>query len=338
MTWIYGCIDRGATRLATSHRVLRNQTVSPVVARASLPYLKRTATRPKTGGMFALRARVTSVPVVSVPKSTRKRSALTKRGVSQVVKATQVSSDSEPIAESTLPRRGVLAVALGVCVGATASCPGPALAQANSNSLFAIAENEETKSFEFKTYRLAAPSVYEEVNIPLKDPATGVESPTVLLLRDTRVGQAGNTISVSKQQIPEGGIKSVADIGSASETAQRLVDAESARSTGTFGRAFGGKGGVGALRSSSQRVDTSNNLYYTAEYTKSVLGVSRVVLSVLVVANGTLYTCTAEEDENRFDNEMAAGLRAAAESFTVVSEPVAVAVAVGKKVAKKGRK
>ena len=34
----------------------------------------------------------------------------------------------------------------------------------------------------------------------------------------------------------------------------------------------------------------------------------------------------------------AAGLRAAAESFTVVSEPVAVAVAVGKKVAKKGRK
>ena len=35
---------------------------------------------------------------------------------------------------------------------------------------------------------------------------------------------------------------------------------------------------------------------------------------------------------------MAGGLRAVAESFTVVSEPVAVAVAVGKKVAKKGRK
>ena len=33
-------------------------------------------------------------------------------------------------------------------------------------------------------------------------------------IKDTRVGQAGNTISLSKQVIPDGGIKSVADIGS----------------------------------------------------------------------------------------------------------------------------
>ena len=59
-------------------------------------------------------------------------------------------------------------------------------------------------------------------------------------------------------------------------------------------------------------------LYYTAEYKKSVLGVPRRVVTTLVVADGTLYTLTAEEDENRFVNEMGAALRATAESFEVV--------------------
>jgi hypothetical protein len=58
-------------------------------------------------------------------------------------------------------------------------------------------------------------------------------------------------------------------------------------------------------------------LYYTVEYGKSVLGTGRVVLSTVVVANGVLYTLTAEEDEGRFDTEMGAGLRAAAASLVV---------------------
>ena len=45
---------------------------------------------------------------------------------------------------------------------------------------------------------------------------------------------------------------------------------------------------------------------------------ARRVVTTLVVADGTLYTLTAEEDENRFVNEMGAALRATAESFEVV--------------------
>ena len=68
--------------------------------------------------------------------------------------------------------------------------------------------------------------------MPLKDPATGVISPTVMLLRDSRPGQAGNTITLSKQTIPPGGIASVADIGTAEEAGARLVSAEAKRGMG----------------------------------------------------------------------------------------------------------
>jgi hypothetical protein len=75
----------------------------------------------------------------------------------------------------------------------------------------------------------------------------------------------------------------------AEETGERLVAAESARKKGV-----GGIGGAGAaFRSASQRTGPGKLLYYTAEYTKSVLSVSRVVLTTLVVADGVLYTLTA---------------------------------------------
>ena len=202
----------------------------------------------------------------------------------------------------------------------------PACASAAANALFSIAEETGAgRTFEFKTYRLTAPSVYEEVNVPLKDPATGVVSPTVLLLKDTRAGQAGNTVSVSKQTIPPGGIASVKDVGTARETAERLVAAEGARSTGTFGKAFGGNGSGATFRDASERTDENGMLYYTAEYSKRVLGVSRVVLTTLVVADGQLYTLTAEEDEGRFESEMAEGLRRCARSFQVIPQNTAAA-------------
>ena len=287
--------------------------------------------------MFALSTLSTCIPIalVSVPsKSTRNKASKP-----CVVHATQVSDYESTVIQSTVPRRTALAVALGVCV--TPSSVLPAYAAPNANALFSIADSEtsDTKLFEFKTYRLAVPTVYEEVNVPLKDPATGVVSPTVLLLKDNRAGQAGNTVSVSKQVVPEGGITTVADIGTAAETAARLVQAESQRSTGQFGKAFGGNGGSGALRASSQRIDRNSQLYYTAAYTKSVLGVSRVVLSTLVVADGTLYTFTAEEDEGRFDGEMGRRLRSAADSFEVIPQGGDVAAAPAQAAQKKkGRK
>ena len=216
-----------------------------------------------------------------------------------------------------VPRRTALATALAcTLVAAAPTTPGSTAwadegADASgSSSSSSSSFSGGTREFDFKTYKLTVPDVYEEVNVPLKDPATGVVSPTVMLLKDTRPGQAGNTISLSKQVIPEGGISTVADIGSAKETGERLVAAEAARK----------KGSGAAFRSASQRTGVGNELlYYTAEYTKSVLTVGRVVLTTLVVADGVLYTLTAEEDQGRFDGEMGDALRAAAASLEVIS-------------------
>lgn len=229
-----------------------------------------------------------------------------------------------------LPRRAALAAAMACTLVAPATTTTASAAWAADDDAAPSTPSGgtftgATRELDFKTYRLTVPDVYEEVNVPLKDPATGVVSPTVMLLKDTRPGQAGNTISLSKQIIPEGGIKSVADIGSAQETGERLVAAEAARKKGV-----GGIGGAGAsLRSASQRTGAGPGklLYYTAEYTKSVLSVSRVVLTTLVVADGVLYTLTAEEDQGRFDGEMGDALRAAVSSLAVVSQSTPAAAA-----------
>jgi hypothetical protein len=286
--------------------------------------------------MFAVSARATRIPVAktgSVPSARR-----TARKTA-IVSAAEPSTDlREPASTRTtdgreparpprtgVPRRAAMAAALGLAAQ-TSGLARPSPASAAANALFSIAEETGAgRTFEFKTYRLTAPSVYEEVNVPLKDPATGVVSPTVLLLKDTRAGQAGNTVSVSKQTIPPGGIASVKDVGTARETAERLVAAEGARSTGTFGKAFGGVGSGVTFRDASERTDENGLLYYAAEYSKSVLGVPRVVLTTLVVADGQLYTLTAEEDEGRFESEMAEGLRRCARSFQVIPQNTAAA-------------
>ena len=262
--------------------------------------------------MFAVSARASRVPVAktgSVPSARRtaRKTAIVSAAEPSTDRSEPASTRTADRAESAtsnpkagVPRRAAMAAALGLAAQTSVMArPSPASA---ATRLFALASSETAsgKTFEFKTYRLTAPSVYEEVNVPLRDPATGVVSPTVLLLKDTRAGQAGNTVSVSKQTVPPGGIASVKEIGTARETAERLVAAEGARSTGTFGKAFGGVGSGVSFRDASERTDENGLLYYTAEYSKSVLGVPRVVLTTLVVADGQLYTLTAEEDEGRF--------------------------------------
>lgn len=251
-----------------------------------------------------------------------------------VDEASTVAADVARPGSVALPRRGALTVL-------ACALAGPATLMASTTPMTAVRAAEgdaftgSTREYDFKTYKLTVPDVYEEVNVPLKDPATGVVSPTVMLLKDTRVGQAGNTISLSKQTVPEGGIKSVADIGSPRETGERLVAAESARKKGV-----GGIGGAGAsFRSASQRTGPGGLLYYTVEYTKTVLSVGRVVLTTLVVADGVLYTLTAEEDQGRFDGEMGDALKAADASFQVIAQtPMVTAPAPVEKPTKDGRR
>jgi len=99
-----------------------------------------------------------------------------------------------------MPRRTALAIGL-------ASLASPATLNVVATPPAFAGEADEaigTREWDFKTYKLIAPDVYDEVNVPLANPANGVASPTVLLLKDTRPTQAGNTIQLSKQQVPEG--------------------------------------------------------------------------------------------------------------------------------------
>ena len=205
------------------------------------------------------------------------------------------------------------------------------------------AETIGTREWDFKTYKLTAPAVYDEVNVPLANPANGVASPTVLLLKDTRPAQAGNTIQLSKQTIPEGGIKSVRDIGTARETAEKLVAAEETRkASNPFNKVSPEKALENVrekVRDAYERTGPGGLVYYTAEYTKTVATVERVIVSTLVVADGTLYTLTAEEDKGRFESEMGDALKACARSFEVGTEGAAAPEPAKKAApAKKGRK
>lgn len=248
------------------------------------------------------------------------------------------SRDAAPVEAVELPRRSALALGL-----APLASPA-ALNIATTSPAFAedAAETIGTREWDFKTYKLAAPAVYDEVNVPLANPANGVASPTVLLLKDTRPAQAGNTIQLSKQTIPEGGINSVRDIGTARETAEKLVAAEETRKAGNpFNKVSPEKALENVrekVRDAYERTGPGGLVYYTAEYTKTVATVERVIVSTLVVADGTLYTLTAEEDKGRFESEMGDALKACARSFEVVAEGAASPEPAAKTPAKKGRK
>lgn len=247
------------------------------------------------------------------------------------------SRDAAPVEAVELPRRSALAL------GLAALASPAALNIATTSPAFAEdAETIGTREWDFKTYKLAAPAVYDEVNVPLANPANGVASPTVLLLKDTRPAQAGNTIQLSKQTIPEGGINSVRDIGTARETAEKLVAAEETRkASNPFNKVSPEKALENVrekVRDAYERTGPGGLVYYTAEYTKTVATVERVIVSTLVVADGTLYTLTAEEDKGRFESEMGDALKACARSFEVVAEGAASPEPAAKTPAKKGRK
>ena len=236
---------------------------------------------------------------------------------------TTATSTPPPPTTTTLPRRAALSLACALAMPSAVNVMSSSSSPSSSPFAARAADAEPmgTKDFDFKTYKLTVPGVYEEVNVPLG--ANGVVSPTVMLLRDSRPGQAGNTISLSKQIIPEGGISSVKDIGNAEEAAKRLVSAESARSKGV-----GGIGGAGAVfRDASERVGPGGLTYYAAEYSKNVSSVGRVILTTLVVADGVLYTLTCEEDAGRFESEMGDALRKASASLVVTSTTPAPAPA-----------
>ena len=58
-------------------------------------------------------------------------------------------------------------------------------------------------------------------------------------------------------------------------------------------------------------------IFQTPHYQKNVLGVTRSVLTSVTIAEGVLYTLTAEVDTKRYESEEGEALRRAVASLTI---------------------
>jgi len=190
-------------------------------------------------------------------------------------------------------RRRVVTLGVAAHAAAVAFRPLSEHARAAEGTPTTVAMTE----LNFKNFRLQVPTQFEEADM---------KSSTLVLLRDSRPGLAGNTITISKQLVPEGGPKSMSDLGPAEDIGAKLVATEKQR----------GVKGV-ELQSARAREDSTEQLFYQVDYKKNVFGVPRRVLMSLTVAGGMLYTLTVEVDSKRYDSEEGDALRRTATSFAV---------------------
>ena len=160
-----------------------------------------------------------------------------------------------------------------------------------------------TYSLETTEYALDdVPTYYEDVDLGGSSTGATYE----LLLRDKRFGLAGNTVTLRAQTATSGGPKTLKDIGSVEDVAERLVKGENAKSKG------GADAEVRSAATRKMRGDDGEELnqdVYEIVYEKSYMGVRRVVQVTLALdadpetGVSTLYTLTLEKDVGRYDAE-----------------------------------
>lgn len=209
------------------------------------------------------------------------------------------ASGERPATSTSRRTVGIVGLAVGV------------LGSSLSNARASGGDGGKTFAVETTRYVIAnVPSYFEEIDLGESDAAAAYET----LLRDKRFGLAGNTVTLSAQTASSGGPKSLADIGSVDDVAERLVSTENARSRGAA---------KATLRSAETRLDSDGVRYYEIVYEKSVLGVRRVLQTTLALdvdassGASTLYTLTAEQDRERYDAD-AEAMRALGAGFKVL--------------------
>ena len=135
--------------------------------------------------------------------------------------------------------------------------------------------------------------------VPAERPATGVVSPAVLLLKDTRAGQAGNTVSLPANR--PAGRHRVVKVGTA-----RGRGAARRRGGGAHGDVREGVRGVGSGGLVPRRLERTDETgcSTTRGVLEERLG-GRASWWRRVGSPPASCTLTAEEDEGGFENEMA---------------------------------
>ena len=167
--------------------------------------------------------------------------------------------------------------------------------------------------FTFKTFTLRAPGFYKEVDVDYDKGRLSGANGLELLIRDSRFGLAGNTITLSKQSSPidpntkQPLFSKTEDLGDVDAVAEKLVAGENQRNKG-----------ANAILKESKKGTVDGTTYYDVSYTKRVKFVDRIVRTRVCVHNNVLFTLTVETDLERGTGEEAQSLDDIVTSFKVL--------------------
>ena len=167
--------------------------------------------------------------------------------------------------------------------------------------------------FTFKTFTLRAPGFYKEVDVDYDKGRLSGANGLELLIRDSRFGLAGNTITLSKQGSPidpntkQPLFSKTEDLGDVDAVAEKLVAGENQRNKG-----------ANAILKESKKGTVDGTTYYDVSYTKKVKFVDRIVRTRVCVHDNVLVTLTVETDLERGTGEEAQSLDDIVTSFKVL--------------------
>ena len=167
--------------------------------------------------------------------------------------------------------------------------------------------------FTFKTFTLRAPGFYKEVDVDYDKGRLSGANGLELLIRDSRFGLAGNTITLSKQGSPidpntkQPLFSKTEDLGYVDAVAEKLVAGENQRNKG-----------ANAILKESKKGTVDGTTYYDVSYTKKVKFVDRIVRTRVCVHDNVLFTLTVETDLERGTGEEAQSLDDIVTSFRVL--------------------
>ena len=167
--------------------------------------------------------------------------------------------------------------------------------------------------YTFKTFTLRAPGFYKEVDVDYDKGRLSGANGLELLIRDSRFGLAGNTITLSKQGSPidpntkQPLFSKTEDLGDVDAVAEKLVAGENQRNKG-----------ANAILKESKKGTVDGTTYYDVSYTKKVKFVDRIVRTRVCVHDNVLFTLTVETDLERGTGEEAQSLDDIVTSFRVL--------------------
>jgi hypothetical protein len=174
-------------------------------------------------------------------------------------------------------------------------------------------EEKNTQEFTFKTFALRTPSYFKEVDVDYEKGGLRGANGLELLIRDSRLGLAGNTVMLNKQRSPmdpntnEPLFSATEDLGNVEEVAEKLVAGENERSKGAK-----------AVLKEAKKETVDGITYYDVSYTKKVSFVDRIVRTRVCVHDNVLFTLTVETDLERGTGEEAQSLDDIVTSFKVL--------------------